>query len=502
MSEPDRTLIWTCVSQDEQASPNRTSIETQLQTCLAHTAGDVVVAVLQPPDEEGFSRFYSRIDQMCAAYAPYRQMVEAIESRACTKVVAYRYDRLWRTAALATQLTAIAEEADVWLYSCDEPYSRETWMHNPWLRMIHSVQPEEAVRKLASDRRRGLAGRADRGLPVQSTRPYGIRIVGRGKDRELVPVDDERGHLLTLMEWRALGWGASRALRELERRGIRGRDGRPWTRRAIMYIWHNPTYAGYTQVRLWPRRPKTPRRGEPIVHVGKGKHEPLISEELWAAVQRVNESRARDYARGDGEPHLFTGLCRCGYCGQSMTYAAHTGAGRLYGLACGNYIRTGGRACRHNGHSEARLREDVLDWLRQAMDDPEAWARAQEEPGQGDERGRHIEALEREVAGIDARRGNLIEAVETAATGADRSRFLERYDGLGERRAQCEAELQRLRDAGQWVRQARERLVTWQEAAASLDVWPDGELRSRLLQLIDHIVLSREHPPVIILRDQ
>ena len=106
------------------------------------------------------------------------------------------------------------------------------------------------------------------------------------------------------------------------------------------------------------------------------------------------------------------------------------------------------------------------------------------------------------MAGIDARRANLIEAVETAATGADRSRFLERYDALGERRAQCEAELHRLRDAGQWIRQARERLVTWQEAAASLEAWPDGELRSRLLQLIDRIMLSREHPPVIALRGQ
>lgn len=500
----DKTVIWLCVSQDEQNSPNRTSIETQLEYCQRHctAAGDVVAGVLQPETEKGFSRFYNSIEKMTRVYLPYRQLVEFIEQEHITKTVAYCYDRYWRTMALAAQLSDLAEEHDVWLASATEPTTRESWMENIWVRVIHSVQPEEAVRKLARDRRRGMAGRADRGLPVQSTRPYGLRLVGRGKDRELRPVDDEWPHLVALMEWRAQGWGAARALRELERLGIHGKDGRAWTERAIRYIWHNPVYAGYTRVRLWPRRPKTPRRGEPIIHLARGKHPALISDDLWTAVQAVNSSRARDYVRDEGEPHLFTGLCRCGYCGGGMTYSARTGAGRLYGLSCGNYMRSGGRECRHNGHSEARLREDVIDWLRAAVHDPEAWTRAQEEPGQQDDRARAVEALEREIAGIDLRRNNLIEAVETAASGADRAQFLQRYDSLGERRTQCVAELEKLRDAARWIQQAQRRLISWQEAAAQLEHWPDAELRTRLLQLVDHIVLSREHRPVIVLRGQ
>jgi len=498
MSEPNRTVVWLCVSTDEQASPNRTSLDTQLSTCRAHTADDIIAAVLRPPTEEGFSRFYGSVDQMCAAYPPYKQLVELIVSRTVTRAVALNYSRYWRTDALATQLIAIAEEADVWLYSCEEPYSRETWMQNPWLRMVHAVSAEEAVRKLARDRRRGLAGRAERGLPVQSTRPYGYRLLGRGKDRQLLSLDDERPHLATLMEWRALGWGASRALRELERRGIPGKDGRPWTRKAIWLIWHNPTYAGYSQVRLWPRRPKTPRRGEPIIHTGKGKHEPLISEELWQAVQRVNEVQARDYARGDGETHLFTGLCRCGYCGKAMRYRVYP-TRRTRGLCCNGYDKSGGKECRHNGYPEQRLRRLVVAKLKAMLADPEAWAASAEEADQADERQRHIDALEREIAGIDSRRRNLLEAVETAAGSADRSQFLERYDALGERRAQCAAELQRLRQAGVWIRSARERLVSWQEAAEHLEAWSDGELRSRLLQLIDHIELRHGEPPVIVL---
>lgn len=493
----DYTAIWLCVSTDEQNSADRTSIQTQLERCTAHTTDDIVVAVLRPPNEEGFSRFYSRLDQMIAAYPPYRRLVELIESRAITRVVTLRYDRLWRTAALATQLCALAEEYGVWLYAVEEPYDRETWLSNPWLRMIHSIQPEEAVRKLAADRRRGMIGRAERGLPICSIRPYGYRIVGHGAGRRLEVVPEEAAIVRQMFEWRAAGWGATRIAMELDGRGVPSRDGRGWSSRVVLRMLNNPTYAGYIRSRTWPRRPRAPARGEPVVHMGRGNHEAIISEDLWQTVQQVNERHVREYARRPQGPHLFTGLCRCGFCGGPMAYGKHWHRS-TYSLACCRYIRGGGQACCHNGHSERRLRAAVIAWLKQALADPDSWARQIAQVEEPDTKADRLAQLERELASIDRRRQNLLNAIELADPAHDLSAMVARYEALGTRHAQVMAEVAKLKESEGRLEETKRRLLSWAEAADTLDTWSDDDLRACLLQLVGHIVLKKGEPPRIV----
>lgn len=495
MSERDRVALWAVVSSDEQNNPNCTSVQMQLERGRhdAERAGDLVVAVLQPADETGCSRFYDTIEHMCRAYPPYRRLVELITTRAVTKVVALNYSRYWRASTLATQLIALAEQHGVWLYSVEEPYDRAIWQDNAWLQMIHITMPEVQIRKLASDRRNGMQKRAERGLPVCSIAPLGYRMEGRGKDRQLMPDDRKRATIVLLMEWRAAGWGCSRAERESARLGLTGANGQPLSASAIYRIWHNPTYAGYIQSRIWPRRPKTPRRGRPIVVTGRGKHEPLISEELWQKVQRVNASQASDYALAGRPPHLFTGLTRCGVCGTRMRYHRHCDSPLRHSLACTDW-----QHC-NNGCSVRWLRRSILAWLREALADPDAWLRSQEDADGATEHEQRRAALNAEVASIERKRANLLAAIEDAPTGADRTLFVERYDALNLRHAQCTAELAGLERQDTRTRSIRERLITWGEAADRLDTWPDAELRSCLLQLVDHIVIVRGQPPRIVL---
>lgn len=494
---PDRAVIWLCVSTDEQADPKRTSLDTQLDACkrACDTAGDLIVGVLRPPSEEGFSRFYSRLDQMIAAYPPYRQLVELIDSEAVTKVVALRYDRLWRTAALATQLSALAEEHDVWLFSVEEPTSREGWTQNAWLRMIHSVQPEEAVRRLAADRRRGMAGRAERGLPVASTRPYGYLLVGRGKDRRLEPCPDERPVVELIMRLRAAGHGSDWISKALQAAGIPAPRGNGWTRKAIRYICANPVYAGYIRARLWPRRPKAPRRGPPEVHLGRGRHEPLISDELWAAVERVNEMHRRDYARRDRPCHLLTGLCRCGLCGSPMSYHRYP-TSQAYFLVCSRNKTLGG--CTHNGHSERALRAYLTQWLAEALRDPERWARTLDSADSQQERLQRVASLEQEIAGLELRCANLLAGLELVADTAGRAALIDRYEALLARREQLVDELSALRQIGVGIDAARRRFLAWEHVAEDLPQWTDAQLRPLLLQLIHRIVLRRGEEPEIV----
>jgi hypothetical protein len=490
----DKTAIWAIVSSDEQNDPNCTSVELQIERDRrdAEQSGDIIVAVLQPPKDTGCSRFYDSLEEMMDVYPPYRQLVELIQSRAITKVIAYNYSRYWRARTLGTQLIALAELYDVWLRSVEEPYTREMWMENAWLQTIHLTMPEVQIRQLASDRRRGMQKRAERGLPVGGRSPFGYRMVGNGKDRQLVPDSAQRDTVRLLMEWRAQGWGSSRAEREAARLGLTGAKGGSLCQESIRTIWHNPIYAGYTRARLWPRRPKSPRRGEPIVAIGRGRHEPLISEELWQRVQQVNESQARDYAPRGDTPHLLTGLLRCGWCGRHMRYHAHSDNKLRYSLTCLN------DACK-NVCSARKLHRQVLDWLRQALTDPDAWLRQYQQNEGTSQEGQRLAALVGELAGVERKRANLLAAIEEASGAANRRQIVERYDALGEQGERLQTEIAALQQSAARMAVVRERLMAWSELAPRLDTLLDAELRAMLLQLVNRIVVTKGQLPGIAL---
>jgi hypothetical protein len=87
--------------------------------------------------------------------------------------------------------------------------------------------------------------------------------------------------------------------REWTRRGVSPtRSGRRWTRSTVLTILHNPAIAGLRA-----------RNGE---IVGTAKWEPVISEDMWRAVQAVLASPKRKRVRGTRSMLGGLGLCGCG----------------------------------------------------------------------------------------------------------------------------------------------------------------------------------------------
>ncbi|MDB4894026.1 MAG: recombinase family protein, partial [Firmicutes bacterium] len=87
---------------------------------------------------------------------------------------------------------------------------------------------------------------------------------------------------------------------ELNRSGRTTRHGTPWRDFTIAYILRNPIYTGNVS---WQRTQ------------AQGKHEPLISPELWETVTALLAQRSRTPPRTKASPHPLTGLLHCGLCG-------------------------------------------------------------------------------------------------------------------------------------------------------------------------------------------
>jgi len=154
---------------------------------------------------------------------------------------------------------------------------------------------------------------------------------------------DSKGILLGFDTYATGRYTLESAASFLSARGFttRSRKGRRrWTKGALAWALRNPFYIGL------------------IRHKGRfhpGKHEPIVSEELWRKceeVRRLHHSRPRTYS-SKLRTYTFAGLLRCAVCGGTMT--AETLSNKMPYYRC--YARQKGLACTA---PQTRIREDVL----------------------------------------------------------------------------------------------------------------------------------------------
>lgn len=106
--------------------------------------------------------------------------------------------------------------------------------------------------------------------------------------------------------------------------GYRTRRGNLWESRDIRYIIQNPFYIGKIRWNNTARRSHKEIVGETIITPGK--HEPLVSEELWNEAQLQLQNRALKYKPGNMNVHKNTrhwlaGILKCPYCGATLAYS-------------------------------------------------------------------------------------------------------------------------------------------------------------------------------------
>lgn len=139
-----------------------------------------------------------------------------------------------------------------------------------------------------------------------------------------------------------------------------------WTYAAVHRIIHNEVYTGCMVANRHARqrmhgKAKTIAKDEWIVV--EGKHEPIVSRELWESVQRQSNKNARSTDEA-GHGGIFTGFLWCGDCGKRLVKIAWN---RKTAYSCGNYHRYGTAACTKHFIMEDELTETVLEDLNRVI---------------------------------------------------------------------------------------------------------------------------------------
>lgn len=185
---------------------------------------------------------------------------------------------------------------------------------------------------LAEEVRRGMTEKFSRG-GVVSQPPFGYKM----QDGIFAP-DSENAEIVRMIYSDYLsGMGMKKIAGKLNEMGIKSKNGNAFENRTVEYILTNPVYIGKLRRSKSINKKDRFHQDTENTMLIDGKHQPIISPEVFEAVnQKIKENKKiySRYARQKAAEYMLKGLVRCDSCGHTLTY---TSAGN--GLQCHQYSK-------------------------------------------------------------------------------------------------------------------------------------------------------------------
>jgi site-specific DNA recombinase len=322
VSAVKRAVIYLRVSSPGQVKtdydPEGLSLPAQREACqrYAERLGAVVVREYVEPGVSGGSLLKR---------AAFRRMVkETGELRDVDYVIVWSVSRWAREQEDHWVARGMVNRAGAKLLSVKEPIGEDT---------SHGIMLEGVMAAVAAARRIEISEEVKRGVKrkIEVGGTHGRAPIGYENVREPLPqggevrtiaIDSERAPIIFwAFETYATGlYSISDMTILLEARGLRSRGNRrcaprPLELPRVHELLCNPYYAGY------------------ITHNGRtyeGRHEPLISQELFDKVQAVLAAHRHSGERDRKHQHYLKGTIRCGTCGSRLVYSCNKGNGGIY----------------------------------------------------------------------------------------------------------------------------------------------------------------------------
>lgn len=235
-----------------------------------------------------------------------------------------------------------------------------------WMDEYYSV-------RLSGEVFRGMTEKALRG-GYQARPPLGYRIERAGEPPIIVP---EEAKIINLIFHKFVDESESyyTIARYLNNLGIKTSHGKNFERRSIEYILQNPTYIGKIR---WNRTENLTSKVKPKDEwiIADGKHEPIISEELFEQAQKLINSRKQPSRKRPSATykHWASGLVKCSACGRTLTISTHYKLKKdgsktpHYSFNCYGYAK--GKCLVSHSISSKKLEKSILDILQRDINDP------------------------------------------------------------------------------------------------------------------------------------
>lgn len=153
---------------------------------------------------------------------------------------------------------------------------------------------------------------------IELSRIYGYTY----SQGNLTVKDDEAEVVRLIFEYYLEGYGVEKIAKMLTQEGYKNIHGiTEWNKRTVLYMLKNEKYAGNAllQKSVYTLKNKVKNNGIVPQYYIENSHEPIVSTEIFEAVQKLIRERAVKYHHTDANAgerkYPFTGKIKCGICG-------------------------------------------------------------------------------------------------------------------------------------------------------------------------------------------
>lgn len=187
-----------------------------------------------------------------------------------------------------------------------------------------------------------------------------VRLTGyRVEGGMIQPVPEEKEIVQRIFQMYLDGHGKQAIANILFEEGAPSCLGGEWSATTVLSILQNEKYIGdlllqKTYITDHITKASRKNNGELPQYFIQDDHEPIISREMFEAVQAEHARRLAKYARPKGETSELTSLIRCGICGHN--YRRKRAAVRWL-WCCGTYNKRGKKYCASNSIPETTLKD-------------------------------------------------------------------------------------------------------------------------------------------------
>ena len=268
-------------------------------------------------------------------------------------VLCEKTDRLYRN--FRDYVTIDDLDLEIHLVKESEVISRDSKSHQKFIHGIKVLMAKNYIDNLSEETKKGMLQKAEQGL-FPSFAPLGY--LNNSETKRIKPDEGRSPIVQKIFRLYATGsYSLSKIVKMAYEEGLRSKNGKKVGKSAIEAILKNPIYYGDFR---WDGR------------LYKGTHGPIITKDLFDAVQEAFSSHNRP--KQTKHDFAFTGLITCAKCGCAITAEVKKGKYIYYHCTqfkgkCGNgYIREEALAEKFAEIVKSvQIDEEILEWVREAL---------------------------------------------------------------------------------------------------------------------------------------